>query len=392
MRRKQSRRPRAWGSGSRNWTPSVAAALYEDLPIGVIASGSDGENLTFNRYARELFEGSGEELDAEDCAGRYGLYTADGDRLLLTEEIPLVRARGGERFSDVILTVQPRLGARRLVSVSGAPVTGRGGRAVGAVVVIRDITDRAAIEDELRFQSAIAEHMAEAVVLIKAADGEIVYANQIAADMFGYTRGELTGAGIAQLNVATDQAPVARAAELFGGLEHDGFWSGEIEHLRKDGSRFWCSVTVSSFEHPRHGTVWTTVHTDLTERRAADQALRTAEEYFRRVFEDSPVGIALVGADLRLIDANHALSAITGFSRDELVGKRFGDIAHPDDVADHLELAHQALTGKIPQHRAEARFITKSGEVVHVAQTATVVHGPDERPAAGLVIVDPIEV
>ena len=124
MRRKRSTRPRSWGSGSRDWSPSTAAALYEDLPVGVIACGRDGENLVFNRWARELFEGTGEELEPDACADRYGLYTAEGDRLLRTEEIPLQRARRGEQFRDVILTVQPRRGARRLISVSGGPVTG----------------------------------------------------------------------------------------------------------------------------------------------------------------------------------------------------------------------------------------------------------------------------
>jgi len=257
--------------------------------------------------------------------------------------------------------------------------------------VIHDVTDRLAIEDELRFQSAIAEHLAEAVILIKAADGDIVYVNPTAAAMFGYTRDELVGAAIAQLNVPTDQAPAALAAELFDSLERDGAWSGEVEHVRKDGSRFWCSVSVSPFEHPEHGMVWTSVHTDVTERRAADRALRAAEEHFRRVFEASPVGIALVGTDLRLIDANRALCGITGFTRDELVGRRFEDIAHPDDAPDERELARRALAGEVPQLRANARFITKHGEVVHVAQTATVVRGPDDRPAGGLVIVDPIE-
>ena len=256
--------------------------------------------------------------------------------------------------------------------------------------MIDDVTDRLA-EDELRFQSAIADHMAEAVILIKAADGEIVYVNQTVGDMFGYTRDELVGTAIAQLNVPTDQAPAARAAEIVDGLERDGVWSGEIEHVRKDGSRFWCSVSVSAFEDPRHGAVWTSVHTDVTARRAADKALRSAEQHFRQVFEDSPVGIALVGTDLRLIDANRALCEITGYTRDELVGRRFEDIAHPDDAPDERELARRALAGEIPQHRANARFITKRGDVVRVAQTATVVRGPDDRPAGGLVIVDPIE-
>jgi PAS domain S-box-containing protein len=100
--------------------------------------------------------------------------------------------------------------------------------------------------------------------------------------------------------------------------------------------------------------------------------------------------MALLGADFRLVDANPAFCTITGFARDELVGRSFEEIAHPDDAPDDRELARRAFVGEIPQHRAEARFITKRGTIVRVAQTATVVRGPDDRPAGGLVIVDPI--
>jgi PAS domain S-box-containing protein len=386
MRHRGLRRPRAWGSGPRDWDPSVAAGLYEDLPVGVIACGREGANLVFNRRARELFEGSGEDIPAEECSEHYGLYTADGGRLLRVEEIPLQRALAGEQLRDLIIVAHPRRGPRRLVSVTGGPVAARGGRKLGAVVVAHDVTVRAAMEDELRFQSAIAEHMAEAVILVKAADGEILYVNPTAGSMFGYARDELVGLPIARLNAATDEAPAARAAHILAALERDGTWSGDLEHVRKDGSRFWCSVSISPFEHPGHGTVWTSVHVDITARRAADAALRAAEERFRGAFEDSPAGIALVDTDFRLIEANRVLCAITGFTRDELVGRRFEDIAHPDD----LEFARRAIAGEIPRHRAQARFITKRGGVVHVAQTATVVRGPDDHPVIGLVMVDPL--
>ena len=99
MRAVRSRRPRSWGRGTRGWDPVVAAALYEELPAGVIACGREGTNLVFNRQARELFEGTGEALDPDDCAEHYGLYTAEGDRQLRTDEIPLQRALRGEQTS-----------------------------------------------------------------------------------------------------------------------------------------------------------------------------------------------------------------------------------------------------------------------------------------------------
>jgi hypothetical protein len=71
-------------------------------------------------------------------------------------------------------------------------------------------------------------------------------------------------------------------------------------------------------------------------------------------------------------------------------GRRLEDIAHADDAPDELEMARRALAGEMPQHRAEARFITKRGDVVNVARTATVVRAPTVGPPDGLVIVDPI--
>jgi PAS domain S-box-containing protein len=390
MRHRGFRRPWA-GRGARDWDPSVAAELYEDLPVAVIACGRGGANLVFNRAARELFEGSDAHIPDDECSERYGLYTAAGDRLLRREEIPLQRALAGEQLRDLMIVAHPRRGPQRRVSVSGGPVAGRGGRMLGAVIVAHDVTARVALEDELRFRSAIAEHLVEAVILINAADGEILYVNQAAVAMFGYARDELVGTPMARLNVPTDEPPAARAAAILEALDRDGSWTGVIEHLRKDGGRLWCSVSVSPFEHPPHGTVWASLHVDVTARRASDEALRAAEERFRHIFEDSPVGIALVGTDLRLIEANPVLSMITGFTHDELVARRLADISHPGDAHEDLELARRAIAGEIPRHRAEVRLISKRGEVVRVAQTVTVVRGPDGRPVHGLMIVDPID-
>ena len=266
MRRGRPAWPRTRGARPTAWEPHRALDLYEHLAVGVIACGRDGANLVFNRRARELFEGSG-DANADDCAADHGLYTADGDRLLRADEIPLQRALQGEELRDLVVTVRPRRGPPRLVSVSGGPVAGRDRRPFGAVVVVDEVTDRLAMEDELRLRSAIVDHLVEAVIVIKAADGEILYVNETAVRMFGYRSDELVGEPIARLNVPTDQAPAERGAAILDSLEQHGVWSGELEHVRKDRSRFWCDVRVSSFEHAGHGTVWTSVHRDVTARR-----------------------------------------------------------------------------------------------------------------------------
>jgi PAS domain S-box-containing protein len=252
------------------------------------------------------------------------------------------------------------------------------------VVTLHDVTDSLRFEEDVQFRSALADNMAEAVILLKAADGEIVYVNETARRMFGYDRDELIGESIARLNAPTDQPPAERAAEILDSLDRKGAWSGEIEHTRKDGTRFWCSVTVSPVAHPRHGTVWISVHRDCTERRAADAALHSAELRLRYAFEDSPMATALVDEDFRVVDANAALCGITGFDREALVGRTLEDVAPPDG-----EHARQALARGIARHRTRARLITERGSVIGVLQTATAIRGPDDRLAGAVMIMDP---
>jgi PAS domain-containing protein len=59
---------------------------------------------------------------------------------------------------------------------------------------------------------------------------------------------------------------------------------------------------------------------------------RERDARFRRGFEDSPLGVALIGSDLRYLEVNDALCAIHGRSAEELRGLTLDDVTHPDDV------------------------------------------------------------
>jgi PAS domain S-box-containing protein len=152
--------------------------------------------------------------------------------------------------------------------------------------------------------------------------------------------------------------------------------------VRKDGTRFWSTARISPLEHPRYGTLWVSLHTDATEQGAPDH------ERFRAVFEEAPVGMAMVGNDMLIVDANRVFCELTGYSRAELVGKPFSDVEHPDDVALDAELAAKTFRGEIPRYRVEKRYVTKQGSVVPVVLRGTVVRGLDGRVLYGIAVVE----
>jgi PAS domain S-box-containing protein len=119
-------------------------------------------------------------------------------------------------------------------------------------------------------QGAMTTNLAEGAVLLRAADRAIVYANPRFARMFGFPLHELLGVRIATLSSSLEAAHTRMTEQL----DHSAHWHDEIECARNDGTHFWCSVSVSNFDHQEHGRVWIALFTDITERKSLEE--RTA--------------------------------------------------------------------------------------------------------------------
>ena len=101
---------------------------------------------------------------------------------------------------------------------------------------------------------------------------------------------------------------------------------------------------------------------------------------FRDAVEYSAIGIATVGLDGSWITLNKALCDLLGYTQEELLGRTFQDITHPEDLNADLENVGQMLAGKLTHYHMEKRYFHKDGRVIWVILSVSLVRDADQKP------------
>jgi PAS domain S-box-containing protein len=119
----------------------------------------------------------------------------------------------------------------------------------------------------------------------------------------------------------------------------------------------------------------------VVQRQKVEQALRESEAGFRAIFEESPFGIAVMGMDGRCVGANEALSAITGYSIADMLGRAvLAELMHPDDALTGWERFRGMSAGQYDHYTIEQRFIHKGGEERWLRLAMSLVRDTEGRP------------
>jgi diguanylate cyclase (GGDEF)-like protein/PAS domain S-box-containing protein len=119
---------------------------------------------------------------------------------------------------------------------------------------------------------------------------------------------------------------------------------------------------------------------DVTPRKHAEESRRHAQERFELVFEEAPIGMALLTPEGRWVRVNHALLAITGYTREELLGKTLEEITHPDDLSSDLEYLRRLLAGEIRHYEMERRYFHARGHLIHTVLSVSLVRDRQGDP------------
>jgi len=106
------------------------------------------------------------------------------------------------------------------------------------------------------------------------------------------------------------------------------------------------------------------------ERKQTDDALRESEKRFRTIFDQAPLGMAVIDSitgQFRRI--NRTYCDIVGYSHKEMLARTFQNITHPDDLQADLDNMQRLLEGRIHTFQMEKRYIRKDGAIVWVNLT-----------------------
>ncbi|WP_260596592.1 PAS domain S-box protein [Sphingomonas endolithica] len=244
---------------------------------------------------------------------------------------------------------------------------------LAAGVAERRFLEEAVRANEQRLQS-ILETAHQAIVTINQ-HGMVTGWNRHAELTFGWTSDEVLGRLLSEIIVP----PELRAAHEAGLARYMSSRSGrligsriEVTALRRNGDVFPIELALSA---TNIGEDWqfTALIQDISERRAQT-------ELFENAFDHAPIGMALAALDGHLMKLNSAFCDLIGYEHAEATTLDFQTITHPDDRAGDLHLLEQLVAGDIPSYQLEKRFIRKSGRVVWVRLSASLVLDSDGAP------------
>ena len=224
--------------------------------------------------------------------------------------------------------VRERNGDIRDVIFHKATITGSEGKVTGIIGIITDITERKCAEQKLRdneekFRS-IFENSLDGI-LFTTPNGPIFAANRTACEILGRSEQEIRQSG-RSIFMDEDDPLLLKALE---DRSRDGYFRGELNFKRKDGTTFPVELSSSVFELENSGLRSCVVFRDITERKRAEDALRNANKRFDEIIDFLPDATFVIDTDGKVIAWNRAIEKMTGINKTNMLHKGDYEYAVP---------------------------------------------------------------
>jgi PAS domain S-box-containing protein len=240
------------------------------------------------------------------------------------------------------------------------------GALIGFAKITRDITERVAAQNALRESDRrfrlLVEGVVDYAIYMLDPSGMVTSWNAGAARLKGYTADEIVGQHFSKFYSKEDRA-AGVPGRILETAAREGRYEAEGWRVRKDGSRFWASTVVDAIRNQAGDLEgFAKVTRDITERRAAQDALRESERQFRLLVA------AVTDYALYMLDPNGIITSwnsgaerIKGYAAEEIIGHHFSRFYPESDRAAGMPARALYIAAEQGRFEAEGWRVRKDG-------------------------------
>lgn len=296
-------------------------AILDSIDVGVVACDAVGNLTIFNRSARAMHGLGPSTISPSEWASHYSLYHSDGRTPMGMNELPLISALKGKSVKDRAMTIVPASQPPRTLLASGRPLRGASGRTLGAVAVLKDVSElnasRVRLEVSERRLRTITENLPAMIGKVDAA-GKFVFLNSRAMHVYGKTSQDLIGHPIESVYSAEEFARmVPYVAKVKGG---ERVFFEEQTKVGEKVMHYQC-VFIPQIDLDGKPDGFLAMAFDISARKFSELRQAESEERLRTITDNLPVLIAYLGSDRCYQFANAVHLSWLGINPEHMLGK-----------------------------------------------------------------------
>lgn len=230
------------------------------------------------------------------------------------------------------------------------------------LIIARDVTARiknevARIESEEKF-ALVFQHSPDGIAIIRKRDSMIYDINDVLALGSEYTKDELIGKSLLEMNmVANPEAFVTMASRLEESGHYD---SVEMKFVSKSGVIIDTLVSANEFELSGE-TYIIAIAKDMREVRQVEKQLELSEQRFKGSFDNAPIGIFLVDQEGNIFQANRFAREMLVYEATELPGMHISRLVPAEDRLQLKETLTRLQLGSEKTSLSERRMLCQNG-------------------------------
>lgn len=366
----------------------LQAILDSATGVSVIATNPDGLITLFNRGAQRLLGYQAEEVVGFQTSALIHLEDEVEQRGRELSQLLGREISGFEVFVHLARQGEPETrqwtyvhkdGTRRRVNLTVSAIFDRQGTLSGFLGIASDIselesTTRALQESENRFRGLVANLPGVVYRCENDANWTMRYMSDEVASLTGFPASDFIDSRVRAFSSVVHPDDLHITYQSVAAIErHEKFeLTYRLKHV--DGHSVWVREQGRGEYGANGELLWVSGFIwDISDRKAAEDALRVSERRFSGAFNTAPQGMAIVDLDGRWMEVNDALCRMLGYSSEELLQLDFQHITHPDDLTKDLALLQQLLEGVIADYQLEKRYIDKRGNVLWILLSVSLV-------------------